>query len=252
MLACDLDNTLVYSPRRTIIGEKICVEVYKNEPNSYMCQQSIELLNQISSSIAFVPLTTRSRIGFSRIDFTVVGIPKYALVCNGGMLLVDGQVDEAWYNESLGRIKEADGVLNQAIEILHGDENRTLDLRKVEELFVFTKSKQVEKSVNALCHQIETSLVDITTHKDKIYVVPKALSKGTAIDRLRSYMDAETIISAGDTVFDIPMLEQADIGYYPEEILSHAKHIKHATCVYKASGNFSDVFLGDIVKHHIR
>lgn len=252
VLASDLDNTLVYSPRRTIIGEKICVEVYKNEPNSYMCKKSIELLKIISSSIDFVPLTTRSKIGFSRIDFSVIGIPKYALVCNGGMLLVDGEVNDIWYNKSLEMIKSVDFTLEQAIHILENDVNRTLDVRKVENLFVFTKSSDVKKSVNALFQHINSSLVDITTHKDKIYVIPKVLSKGVAIDRLRNYMDTQKIISAGDTIFDVPMLERADVGYYPEEILNDCKHIENATCVYKSTGNFSDVFLSDILKNHLK
>ena len=246
VLASDLDNTLVYSPRRFLTGEKVCVEVYRDNANSFMPVKSIELLKNISSSITFIPVTTRSKIGFSRIDFTVIGVPKYALVCNGGMLLINGEVDPTWYNRSLEIIKQADQYLQKAMGILETDPNRTLDVRKVENLFVFTKSSNAIKTAEVLKAHLDTALVDITTHKDKIYIIPKAIDKGTGINRLREYISADTIISAGDTVFDIPMLEQADIGYYPEEILEHCQHIKTATCIHKTQGNFSDVFLEDI------
>ena len=58
-------------------------------------------------------------------------------------------------------------------------------------------------------------MVDIFHNKEKVYVVPKKLSKGTAVERFREYIKADKIIAAGDSEFDISMLRAADIRIAP-------------------------------------
>lgn len=246
ILASDLDNTLVFSPRRTILGEKKCVEVYKGEENSYMTIKSIELLKKLQETVTFIPVTTRSSVGFSRIDFSCVGVPKYALTCNGGVLLVDGEVDGEWYNGSLKLIKDSDIMLEKAINILKMDSNLSLDIRKVENLFVFTKSNAPEKTVQILKDNLDENIIDILTQGVKIYVMPKILNKGTAIDRLKDKFKPEKTFVAGDTVFDIPMLKLGDKSYFPEELEFKSKN---SMCIYKKQGDFSDIMLEDILKN---
>lgn len=245
ILASDLDNTLVFSPRRTILGEKQCVEVYKGEENSYMTIKSIELLKKLQETVTFIPVTTRSSVGFSRIDFSCVGVPKYALTCNGGVLLVDGEVDDEWYNGSLKLIKDSDIMLEKAINILKMDSNLSLDIRKVENLFVFTKSNAPEKTVQILKDNLDENIIDILTQGVKIYVMPKVLNKGTAVSRLKDKFKPEKTFVAGDTVFDIPMLKLGDKSYFPEELDFKSKN---SMCIYKKQGDFSDIMLEDILK----
>lgn len=244
LLASDLDNTLVFSPRRDIKGEKKCVEIYKNEENSYMTIKSIEILKKLQKKLTFIPITTRSSIGFSRIDFSCIGIPKYALTCNGGVLLVDGKVDDEWYNYSLELVKDSNNTLDKAVKILKMDLNLSLDIRKVENLFVFTKSNDPEKTVQMLKDNLDENLVDILTQGVKIYIMPKVLNKGMGVSRLKDKFRPEKIFTAGDTVFDIPMLRMGDIGYYPEELKGDFSDISDKNiCIYKKQGDFSDVML---------
>ena len=42
--------------------------------------------------------------------------------------------------------------------------------------------------------------------------MPKALSKGSAVQRLKSYLGRAYTIAAGDSEFDCSMLEEADLG----------------------------------------
>lgn len=257
ILASDLDNTLVFSPRRDIVGDKVCVEVYKNQENSYMTKKSINLLKTIQEKAMFIPVTTRSSEGYSRIDFNSVGvdIPKYALTCNGGVLLVDGKRDESWYSNTLELIEPSSNALDKAVEILEKDGNLSLDIRKVEGVFIFTKSNNIDETVRVLkselAEELELDLIRILTQGVKIYIIPTILNKGTGIKRLREMFAPSKMFVAGDTVFDIPMLILGDKSYFPEvierDIFDNHK-LDSYMCVVKSQGDFSDVFLNDILE----
>lgn len=251
ILASDLDNTLIYSQRRFLEGDKRCIEIYKDKNISYMTEKTIELLKELQNHIMFIPITTRSRIDFLRIDFSSVRVPRYALVCNGGMLLVDNQIDEDWYRESLKMIKDSVPVLKQAMDLLEKDEFRTLDVRFVEKLFVFTKTSEPKKTIQMLKNHLNKGGVYIFSYREKVYVLPKILNKGIGILRLKNLLKAEKIIVAGDNVLDIPMLKKADSSYFPEEIYHLCNKIKHGHCIYKSEGNFSDKMLERIFEKHI-
>ncbi|MFI3174712.1 MAG: HAD hydrolase family protein [Bacillota bacterium] len=243
LFASDLDNTLIFSERRDLQGEKKCIEVYQGRNISYMTLDSISYLKQLQELVRFVPVTTRSLDGFLRIDFSDVGVPKYAVVCNGGILLEDGKVNEVWYSDSLHMIAESIPVLNQAMELLERDENRSFEVRKPNDLFVFTKSNSPELTVNLLEKTLDLSVVDVLSQKDKIYVMPKKLHKGTAVERLKNFFSPEKTIVAGDTIFDVPMLRLGELAYFPEELKAMAEEIPNGCCIAKEYGNFSDILL---------
>ena len=97
ILFTDLDNTLIYS-KKTDIAEKIPVELYNGEVNSFMSKHSYELLHKLNEMLLIVPITTRTYIQYSRIDFGFN--PKYVLCANGGILLKDGIKSDEWYAKS--------------------------------------------------------------------------------------------------------------------------------------------------------
>ena len=80
ILFTDLDNTLIYS-KKTDIAEKIPVELYNGEINSFMSKYSYELLHKLNEMLLIVPITTRTYIQYSRIDLGFN--PKYVLCANG-------------------------------------------------------------------------------------------------------------------------------------------------------------------------
>lgn len=213
----DLDNTLIYSYRHDIGKHKICVEIYQGREISFMTEQSYELLKYIRDKVLFVPTTTRTVAQYSRIEFGME-IPEYALVCNGGVLLVNGQPDEIWYQESLQIISGCQEELKKAEKFLEGDENREFEVRNISSLFIFTKSGQPDKTSCELKKILDVSLVDVFCNGVKVYVVPKKLSKGTAIRRLRERLKPAQVIAAGDSEFDISMMLEADVGIAPEKL----------------------------------
>lgn len=210
----DLDNTLIYSYKHDIGNDKLEVELYKGKNISYVTRKTYELLKQLKKKVLIVPTTTRTARQYKRIDLKI-GSLKYALVCNGGILLVDGIVDLKWYKDSLEMISESKAVLQEAVSILENDKRRIFDVKFINNLFVFTKCNEPENVVAKLKAKIDLKNVDVINNGAKVYVVPKKLSKGNAVRRFKNYINSDKIIAAGDSVFDISMFTEADVAIAP-------------------------------------
>ena len=217
----DLDNTMIYSYKHDIGDDKICAEIYQGREISFVTSKTSQLIKEVNETGLLVPTTTRTLEQYNRIDLGI-GIPRLALVCNGGVLLENGVENAEWYNESLRLTESAHDQLLLTEKILENDENRSFEIRNIRELFVFTKSEKPEESVENLKEQLDTDKVDVFNNGVKVYVVPKMLSKGKAIDRLREKLNPELIISAGDSEFDITMLNSSDVPIAPKDLADTA------------------------------
>lgn len=237
----DLDNTLIYSYKHEIGKEKTCVEIYQDREISYMTNRSCELLKAVTEKVLFVPTTTRTKEQYERIHLGIE-IPEYALVCNGGLLLVDGREDSQWYQESLQLVADCQEELEKAWYCLETDENRSMELRNIRDLFLFTKSEKPCQSAERLKEILNLSLVEVFQNGVKVYAVPRKLSKGMAVSRLKERLDAELVIAAGDSEFDLPMLQEADIAIAPKELTDKYKIGKDIIGV-GGEGIFSDQML---------
>ena len=142
----DLDNTLIYSYKHDIGSDKKCVEVYQNREVSFMTKKSFDLLKAVKEKVVFVPTTTRTQEQYERIDLGI-GIPRLALVCNGGVLLADGREDTKWYEESLNLIMDCGSELEKSELYLETDKYRSFEVRNIRGLFVFTKSDEPERTM---------------------------------------------------------------------------------------------------------
>ncbi|MDU1910274.1 HAD hydrolase family protein [Fusobacterium sp.] len=210
----DLDNTLIYSYKRDIGKDKILVETKNGKKLSYMSKISHELLKEVN----FIPITTRSLEQYQRIKFFENYQPQYALVANGGILLYRGETVSEWYQKSLEISKKSMKELEKGMKLLTEDENIYFEVRKVDELFIFTKGFNIEIVIKKLKDNLNQELVDIHNHGEKLYIFPKELNKGTSLERLKNFLEADTVICAGDSEMDIPMLEKANISIFPEQL----------------------------------
>ena len=218
LFVTDLDNTLIYSYKKDIGIDKILVEELNGKELSFMTSASVRLLKELRQKYTMIPLTTRSVSQFQRIHFPEDISFSYALAANGGILLIDGQVDEQWFKESKALAGEAKIQLNKGTELLLADDNVYVDIAYVDELFIFTKSKAPSQTIRILSQHLDLNLVSIHENGEKVYILPKAIHKGTAINRIRRRFAQEKIVSAGDSIFDIPMLLAADMGFYPKQL----------------------------------
>lgn len=241
----DLDNTIIFSYKHDIGNDKKCVEIYQGREISFITARTSQLLRAVNDSVLLVPTTTRTQEQYHRIDLGI-GTPKYALVCNGGVLLTDGEEDEKWYEESYRLAENCQDELSRAEGILENDKHRTFEIRNIRKLFVFTKSEEPMVSVENLKNNLNTDKVDVFSTGVKVYVVPKKLSKGVAINRLRKKLGADLVIAAGDSEFDISMLEAADIAIAPEE-LSQLSALPNGTYLMKGEKIFSEQVLESVI-----
>ena len=247
ILCTDLDNTIIYSCKHDIGNEKMNVEIYKEREISFISNHTYELLKKVREEFLIIPTSTRTIEQYDRIDLKI-GTFKYALVCNGSVLLVDGKKDKDWYEESLRLAKPSNLEVKKALEYLENDKRRTFELRYIEDLFVFTKCYKSETVVNELREYLDKNLVNVFNNKEKVYVLPTSLSKGKAIERLRKYLKAEFIIAAGDSEFDISMVEAADVGLVPYGFKSEF-NIKSDICEMGKEGLFSEQLLRKCLQH---
>ena len=186
----DLDNTLVYSYKHNIGTDKINVEIYKNREISYITKRTSRLLNDVIKKVTFVPTTTR-------------------------ILLEDGKEDPGWYIDSVNMVKDSKEEIKKGIRLLEYDKRRNFELRFRYGLFVFTKCTEPEAVVNGLRDLLDNSKVDVFNNGTKVYILPKKLNKGTAVTRLKERLGTGKVIAAGDSLFDIPMIEKADYAIVP-------------------------------------
>ena len=213
----DMDNTIIYSSRHDIGTDKIPVELYEGRNISFISKKTLSLLSKACETHLIVPISTRTIEQYNRIKLGALTF-KYELVCNGGILLLDGRRDASWYMMSLEAAHYCNGQFKNAMEFLGCDKRRTFEVRFIERLFVFTKcsaSFEVKKDLSSI---LDMSLVDVYTNGSKIYVLPKALSKGECVKRFIKRFRSDiphTVIAAGDSEFDISMLSIADVAIAP-------------------------------------
>lgn len=213
----DLDNTLIYSYHRCIPEPKLPAEYLDGRILSYMTERTFRFLSQQKKWL-FIPVTTRTEAQYKRIVIFQEQIPcRYALVSNGAVLLKDGVVQEDWQKETF---RLGDAGFQEIRRLRDYMENTPFSDHMHYEAsgmlyFVPEDTVPVEQF---LLQCADTSKILICVNGRKVYCIPKTLTKGVAIQRLRSYLQIEKLISAGDSSMDVPMLNASDVALCPESI----------------------------------
>jgi len=246
IFACDLDNTLIHS-YKVAQKEDVCVEMNANKELSFMTQKSCNLLMQIVKLVIFAPVTTRSLEQYRRISLFNGYYPEFSLVSNGGILLINNQIDQEWYTDSKLIALEAKEELNKCLEILSKDENRIFNIRFVDDLFVYTKSRNAQKTMDILLSYVDKQKVYIDNNNEKIYAVPVGLNKGNAIMRLKNKLIIDELICAGDSKFDASMLNVADIAITLKTNVKYLTNI-NGLITPKDNKNFSEFVLTTVME----
>lgn len=217
VFASDLDNTLIFSYKKKNQCQQkmICVEKKEGKELSYMTQKAYNTLQKLYQKIIFVPITTRSIEQYQRIQF--FDKIEYVLTTNGGILLKNNNIDKIWLEETKKLILPSEKELQKAIYLLKKDNNICFEIRIVDDIFVYTKSLHPQKTANNIIQKLDLNQIFVDTNGEKIYVFPKILNKGFALKRLKNLLHCKKIFSAGDSRFDISMLQQSDVAFWSGE-----------------------------------
>ena len=99
------------------------------------------------------------------------------------------------------------------------DPDRCFEIRMVDGLFLFTKTACAERSLGLIQSACPSDKISSFCVGQKLYVLPQKLDKGNAAARLLEKLGFNgTVIAAGDSPMDIPLLNIADIALMADTV----------------------------------
>jgi hydroxymethylpyrimidine pyrophosphatase-like HAD family hydrolase len=228
IFASDLDQTLIYS-KKFLEGlseeEKkyvVMVEDKSEDIRSFMSSRTAEKIIKFMENNLFIPTTTRTIEQFRRVFiFQNELYSKYAIVSNGGNIIVDGIVDREWNETILKKIKNEciskEEIIKKFSEI--HDNSWSSEYKEADNLFYYfivnpeiyptEKMKSFEKWLN------ENGWM-LSLQKRKLYMVPKVVDKQHAVKHIAEKEGVNYICSAGDSKLDFKMLKNSNVAVVPK------------------------------------
>ena len=95
-LFCDLDNTLIYSHRKSLNAPKRVAEMLHNKEQSYITKKTFDFLSSCRE-VSIVAVTARTMAQYDRVYKLLNCLhSEYALILNGAVLLKNGLQDKSW------------------------------------------------------------------------------------------------------------------------------------------------------------
>ena len=226
LVACDLDRTLIYSKNALWLeGEDkdapamVVAEVYDGAPLSYMTRTAEDLLRQLAGAATFVPVTTRTKAQYERVQLPGP-VPEYAVTSNGGVLLHHGVPDPLWRAHLDERIA-ADCAPLALVEAHLSDPAHAewiLRVRRAEDLFVYAIIDRLvmpDEFLADLTELCDASGWTVSVQGRKLYCVPAPVNKRDTLAEVARRTGADTVIAAGDSLLDADMLAHADVAFRP-------------------------------------
>lgn len=254
MVALDLDTTLLYSSRTLQLLDDdrqaprlVVTEVWRGAPLTFCTRETERLLDDLDTRALVVPMTTRTLAQHARVrllDRTPPSGPagghRYAVVANGGHLLVDGVPDRKW-ERRVRRSLQGARPLSDVVTALERTTAvaRVSDLRVADDLFVYVAVDSAALAAEALAQLTawcEGGGWRVSVQGRRLYCVPTALSKAAAVTELMSRTGATQLLAAGDSLLDAEVLEQADVAVRPAHGELHELGWRRPNLAVTASG----------------
>jgi hypothetical protein len=226
LVASDLDQTLIFSPRAAARGPhrpSRVIEVLEGATISLLSSGTEQGLVRLARSAVVVPATTRTRAQFTRLDLPLRS--RYAIVASGAVILVDGEPDLDWSRGVAERLGLGSAPVAALQAVLQGFDDREwlLRVRDADDVFLVAAvdadllhGAELEE-VTASCSELGWRAV----HQGrKLYLLPNALDKAAAVREVARRVAEEhgqdpVVLAAGDTDLDRGMLETAAHGWFP-------------------------------------
>lgn len=216
VFASDLDQTLIYSSKWLQDGcDARLIETIEERPVSYILESTIKVLDQIMTSHAFIPVTTRTEAQYRRINH---GLDvDYAIVLNGGKVLINGEIDQEWASQVSKALMQGmtyDDAFSKLKPLV--DVKGVEKLRDAEGVFLYLiVNEEFDRTV---LENYRHALDDwqMNDQGRKIYFVPNAVQKGKALRYVLNKIHAHKVVAAGDSLLDLSMRPECDVFIAPE------------------------------------
>ncbi|GLY08915.1 HAD family hydrolase [Pseudobacillus badius] len=225
IFASDLDRTLIYSskflegaePDRPIRN----VEIYQGKEISFMTEKAIRLLKELSQQMMFVPVTTRTVEQYRRVSLFQTEIcPKYAITCNGGVILENGQIDRHWQEYVQTKINQSKTSLEEVkTRVIETADAVWLEsIRTVDPFFIYLIIKPElapAEVLNEYARWAAGQGWEFSHQGRKVYFIPSFINKWDAVQYIAEKEGKKPVLTAGDSYLDVCLIEKSGCGLIP-------------------------------------
>ncbi|KUL28526.1 HAD family hydrolase [Actinoplanes awajinensis] len=226
LVACDLDRTLIYSAAALgLTGPDAAAprlevaEISDGQPLSYCTRRAGRLIEELARAATLVPVTTRTLAQFQRVRLTEEPA-RYAVIANGGQILIDGRPDPTWGRSIGDRVRRECAPLESVRDHVRdtGDPAWLLRLRDADGLFCYAiveRSRLPGDQLAELTAWCAAHRWTVSMQGRKLYFVPGPITKWAATAEIAERLDLGSVVAAGDSLLDQEMLARADAGIRP-------------------------------------
>ncbi|WP_010289972.1 hypothetical protein [Kurthia massiliensis] len=255
VLTTDLDRTFIFS-ERTVglpLEEAICIEKLHDRPISYISKRTKALLEEAQQHIEIIPVTTRSRAQYDRIQL-FDQTPHYAVVCNGGIVLNDGEIDREWQAQVQKNIASCMGFEAFRETFAHCWEMEMFrKINEVDGLFyvmLIDEEKRDDAALTKLAESFEDARWTSYVHGRKFYALPKTLTKEAAVQYVLEKLAPIAHYAAGDSFMDLGMMQLTEHHYSPQhgEIYGTLAHEAPIRILEMNGAAFTEQMLEEILE----
>jgi hypothetical protein len=240
VVATDLDGTVLFSeramaPTRPDPGRLTPVDVVGEHVYAYMTDPVIKHWTRLAGVGALVPATTRSVAQYTRLRLPGPP-PRYAVVCNGGRLLVDGEPDLTWERTARAAIAAGGARYEEVRRRCDAwlAEQRPATLRTVDDFFVYftvtVRERWFTEFADDVAEWCRPRGWRMSLQGRKLYLLPAALDKAPAVAAVAARIGAARVVAGGDSLLDERMLRDASAGIHPAHGELHATGFSAANC----------------------
>lgn len=225
IFASDLDRTLIFSeralaelghPQRTNLKP---VEERDGKWLSYMTANAYYKLEQLCLNAMFVPVTTRTTEQFRRIFIFRNELPiTYAITSNGANILYKGELLPEW-SGLISRQMKAETCVQEELLAFFQKEGYIFNgvIKQAENLFFYyILEKPISLNEKLLLGEAVSEYGwRVSQQGRKLYFIPKAISKGVAIEYICGREGKAAAAGAGDAVLDWDFLQHCRHRFVP-------------------------------------
>lgn len=206
-LFTDLDSTIITTQGNE---ENIVPVSHTKRGTSYIKETNLKKFQELSKELQIIPVTTRGIVSYNTID---LGVPfSHALLDSGAILLINGEVDKTWLKESENIFKSERELFQVGKNYLESQGFRS----KTDSPFVIDyRLEVINEEKQAIAFEELNALIgekfDVFKAGNRgIFATHKELNKGKNLIRFQKKYGKDSMITAGDSEADWPMLKISD------------------------------------------